>query len=60
MTQTAEEAVVGRRAQVVEEVVVQKGAEDRVETARDTVRCEEVEITGSANNAVETRQRSTV
>jgi uncharacterized protein (TIGR02271 family) len=42
--ETAEEAVVAKNARVVEEVVVQKGIEERTETVRDTVRREEVEI----------------
>ena len=46
VTETAEEAVVGKTARVVEEVVVQKNVEERSETVRDTVRREEVEITG--------------
>ncbi len=44
--ETAEEAVVSKRARVVEEVVVRKGVEERVETVRDTVRREEVEVEG--------------
>ena len=44
--ETGEEAVVGKTAHVVEEVVVQKGVEEHVETVHDTVRREEVEIQG--------------
>ena len=44
VTATAEEAVVGKTARVVEEVALRKEAVDRVETVRDTVRKEEVEI----------------
>jgi uncharacterized protein (TIGR02271 family) len=44
MTETAEEAVVGKTARVVEEVVVRKEASDRVETIDDTVRRTEVDI----------------
>ncbi len=44
MTETAEEAVVGKTARVVEEVVVGKTATDRVETVRDTVRRTDVEV----------------
>jgi uncharacterized protein (TIGR02271 family) len=36
--ETAEEAVVGKTARVVEEVLIKKGVEERVETVRDTVR----------------------
>ena len=50
MTETAEEAVVGKTARVVEEVVVRKGVEERAETVRDTVRKEEVEITGASQS----------
>lgn len=44
MTETAEEAVVGKTARVVEEVVVRKEGSDRVETIDDTVRRTEVDI----------------
>ncbi len=44
MTETAEEAVVGKTARVVEEVVVSKTADTRTETVSDTVRRTEVEV----------------
>jgi uncharacterized protein (TIGR02271 family) len=44
VAETNEEAVVGKTARVKEEVVVHKEATDRVETVRDTVRRQEVEI----------------
>jgi uncharacterized protein (TIGR02271 family) len=44
MTEMNEEAVVGKTARVVEEIVVHKDSSDHVETVRDTVRREEVEI----------------
>jgi uncharacterized protein (TIGR02271 family) len=44
MTATGEEAVVGKNARVVEEVVVSKMAEEHVENIDDTVRKTEVEI----------------
>jgi uncharacterized protein (TIGR02271 family) len=44
MTETSEEAVVSKNARVVEEVSLRKQATDRVETIRDTVRKEEVEV----------------
>jgi uncharacterized protein (TIGR02271 family) len=44
MTQTDEEAVVEKTARVVEEVVVSKSAEERVEQINDTVRHTEVDI----------------
>ena len=58
--ETAEEAVVGKTARVVEEVVVQKGVEERSETIRDTLRREEVEITGPHGTAGETGVTSRV
>jgi len=44
MTATGEEAVVGKSARVVEEVVVSKTADERVEQIDDTVRKTEVDI----------------
>jgi uncharacterized protein (TIGR02271 family) len=44
VTETDEEAVVGKTARIKEEVVVHKEATDRVETVRDTVRRQDVEI----------------
>lgn len=44
MTEYDEEAVVGKTARVTEEVVLRKDVTDRVETVRDTVRREDVEI----------------
>ena len=44
MTQTSEEAVVGKTARVVEEISLHKEGVDRTETVRDTVRRQEVEI----------------
>ncbi len=43
-TETTEEAVVGKEARVVEEVVVRKDVGERVETVQDTVRHTEVEV----------------
>jgi stress response protein YsnF len=43
-TESAEEAVVTKEARVVEEVVVRKEAEERVQTVRDTVRRTDVEV----------------
>jgi uncharacterized protein (TIGR02271 family) len=45
VSESDEEAVVGKTARVREEVVVRKDVADRVETVRDTVRREDVEIT---------------
>ncbi len=44
MTGSAEEAVVSKTARVVEEVRLRKEATDRVETIRDSVRKEKVEV----------------
>jgi uncharacterized protein (TIGR02271 family) len=44
MTATGEEAVVGKTARVVEEVVVSKTAEEHVENIDDTVRKTDVEV----------------
>ncbi len=45
VSESDEEAVVGKTTHVTEEVVVNKAATERTETVRDTVRHEEVEIT---------------
>ena len=50
MTATGEEAVVGKTARVVEEVVVSKTAEEHVEEIDDTVRRTDVEIDSDADN----------
>jgi len=44
MTETSEEAVVAKTARVTEEIGLRKEASDRVETVKDTVRRDEVEI----------------
>lgn len=44
MTETDQEVVVGKRARVVEEVVLSKDVDERTETVRDTVRKTDVEI----------------
>lgn len=44
LTETAEEAVIGKTARVVEEVRVGKEATERTETVRDTVRRTEVDV----------------
>jgi uncharacterized protein (TIGR02271 family) len=44
MTETAEEAVVGKEARVREELVVRKTAEERTEQVQDTVRHTEVDV----------------
>ena len=62
VTETDEVAVVGKTARVREEVVIRKDATDRVETVRDTVRREDVEITKdeTAETAVGTTVPGTV
>ena len=45
MTETDEQAIVGKSSRIYEEVGLRKEASDRTETVRDTVRREEVEIT---------------
>ncbi len=52
MTETGEEAVVGKTARVVKEVVLRKQVGERTETVTDTVRRTEVEVGSSS----ETRQ----
>ena len=49
MTATGEEAVIGKTARVVEEVVVSKTASERVEEVNDTVRRTDVEIDRDAD-----------
>jgi uncharacterized protein (TIGR02271 family) len=44
LTETDEEAVIAKEARVVEEVVVRKDVQERVETVRDTVRRTDVDI----------------
>jgi uncharacterized protein (TIGR02271 family) len=44
LTETDEEAVIAKEARVVEEVVVRKDVDERVETVRDTVRRTDVEV----------------
>jgi len=44
VTETAEEAVVQKRAQVTEEVVIRKDVEERAQSVSDTVRRTEVDI----------------
>ncbi len=44
VTETDEEAVVSKNARVVEEVVVDKTAQDRTETIRDSVRRNDVQV----------------
>lgn len=44
VTETAEQAVVSKSAHIAEEVVISKEGSDRVETVRDTVRRQQVEV----------------
>jgi len=51
VTETAEEAVIAKTARVKEEVVVKKDVQERVETVRDTVRREEVDVDREGDHA---------
>ncbi len=53
MTETAEEAVVGKSARVVEEVLIGKQATDHTEAIHDTVRHTEVEVETTAATEME-------
>ena len=52
MTETREEAVVSKTAHVTEEIRLHKEATDRVETVRDTLRKEEVDVEQVPGDAV--------
>ena len=54
MTATSEEAVIGKTARVVEEVVVSKSAEERVQDVSDTVRRTDVEVDRDSDQTVRT------
>ena len=51
MTETGEEAVVGKEACVTEEVVIRKTAEERTEQVSDTVRRTEVDVDNDVTDA---------
>jgi uncharacterized protein (TIGR02271 family) len=51
LTETSEEAVVAKEAQVREELVVRKTAEERVEQIDDTLRRTEVDVEGGENRS---------
>ena len=55
MTETNEEAVVSKTARVTEEVSLRKQAIDRVETVKDTVRRDEVEVEQVPGTAIPPR-----
>lgn len=55
--ETAEEAVVAKRARLVEEVVIHKDAQERTETVRDTVRRQDVDIDENAAATGATSER---
>jgi uncharacterized protein (TIGR02271 family) len=57
MTATGEEALVGKNARVVEEVVVSKTAEEHVENIDDTVRKTDVEV--DSDSDIDTTKGST-
>ena len=50
MTEKSEQAVANKQARVIEELVVNKGVENRTETVRDTVRKTEVEVEDERGN----------
>lgn len=54
VTARSEEAVVSKQARVVEEIVVDKQMQDRVETVRDTVRRTDVEVEKLTGTEVDT------
>ena len=56
MTETEEQAVVSKTARIVEEVALRKEASDRVETVKDTVRRQEIEIETVPSETVTTTQ----
>jgi uncharacterized protein (TIGR02271 family) len=56
VNETAEEAVIAKTAHVVEEVVVGKTVEDRVETVHETLRRDEVEITKAGDGVTPTNR----
>lgn len=60
MTETDEEAVVSKEARVVEEVGLRKEVSDRVETVRDTVRKQEVEVEQIPGNTTSKTERGTM
>ena len=57
MTETREEAVVSKTAHVTEEIRLHKEATDRVETVRDTLRKEEVDVEQVPGDAPVTPRR---
>ncbi len=59
LTETEEEAVVSKTARVYEEVGLRKDATERVETVRDTVRKEEVEVEQIPGRVETTTPRNT-
>jgi uncharacterized protein (TIGR02271 family) len=59
MTATGEEAVVGKNARVVEEVVVSKTVEEHVENIDDTVRKTDVEVDRDSDSDIDKTTGST-
>jgi uncharacterized protein (TIGR02271 family) len=59
IAETAEEAVVSKRARVVEEVVVRKDVDEHTETVRGTVRRKDVDIDQDAGEHLRARQAPT-
>lgn len=52
VTETAEEAVIGKSARVTEELVVRKDVDERVEQIDDTVRRTEVDVDQTGSDRV--------
>jgi stress response protein YsnF len=57
MIETSEVPVVGKGVKVREEVVVRRERTSRVETVRDTLRRDEIEVSRSDENARSSKQR---
>ena len=60
MVETSEIPVVGKRVAIREEVVVRRERTERVETVRDTVRRDEIEIARSKSEARPNRRRAAI
>ncbi|WP_457094804.1 DUF2382 domain-containing protein, partial [Microvirga sp. P5_D2] len=60
MIETSERPVVGKSVKVREEVVVRRERTQRIETVRDTVRRDEIEVRHSDENHRSGRTRSVI
>jgi uncharacterized protein (TIGR02271 family) len=59
VTETAERPVVSKQARVAEEVVIRKTGSDRVETVRDTVRRQQVDVERTAKDKDKDKDKET-